>query len=336
MTSIKDLLIKTVSILKRNIAVVSKNDRITYPLEEEHFNLDFEELKENVNTNYKGYSIYSLDNTDNVYYICIQAKEYEDSDLIKLLLLSFESMLKKADFNEDYIKKIISGNYEQSDILKLQQSYGNLINSYLLLIENAASKDSINEVHEIIRNTFNTILILDYADRILVIAEDENIIRSAEDLAENLLTELYLECAVAVGGKLDNIAQLPQIYDNCLNALYLKRKYDIAGRVLHYDNMYNYRIAFSLSEELKSSIIQKVFTPKFKEALNSEMETTIEEFFKCNLNLTDTANRLYVHRNTLLYRIEKIYKYTGFDLRKFEDCWLFKLAWVIGKQDLLR
>jgi DNA-binding PucR family transcriptional regulator len=97
--------------------------------------------------------------------------------------------------------------------------------------------------------------------------------------------------------------------------------------------MYGYRIAYNLDPKLKEFISSRVFTAEFKELLGGELGITIEEFFKNNLNLTDTAAKLYIHRNTLLYRLDKINKCTGFDIKRFEDSWLFKLAWMIHKEN---
>ena len=78
--------------------------------------------------------------------------------------------------------------------------------------------------------------------------------------------------------------------------------------------------------------MRKVFTDEFSDMVKGELGITIEEFFRNNLNITDTAAKLYIHRNTLLYRLDKIYRCTGFDLKRFEDSWLFRLAWMVFKE----
>ena len=68
-------------------------------------------------------------------------------------------------------------------------------------------------------------------------------------------------------------------------------------------------------------------------ALDEDTLDTINRFFENNLNVSETARKLYVHRNTLVYRLEKVKKITGLDLREFEDAILFKVA-VMVKQYL--
>lgn len=67
------------------------------------------------------------------------------------------------------------------------------------------------------------------------------------------------------------------------------------------------------------------------EALDEDTLDTINRFFENNLNVSETARKLYVHRNTLVYRLEKVKKITGLDLREFEDAILFKVAVMVKK-----
>jgi len=193
-------------------------------------------------------------------------------------------------------------------------------------------KDFGSEVQEILTNTINTKFCFEYEGRIVALADEEDIGAVCRNFTDNILSELFAECTVAVGGQAPNVMELREKYRDCLKALYLKHAYNLPENVVIYDDLYSYRIANSLSPKLKEDIRSRVFTPEFKDILNSEMGNTIEELFRNNLNLTDTAAKLYIHRNTLLYRLDKIYKTTGFDLKKFEDSWLFKLAWLIRKE----
>ena len=64
---------------------------------------------------------------------------------------------------------------------------------------------------------------------------------------------------------------------------------------------------------------------------NEEMLSTIEKFFENSLNLSETARQLYIHRNTLVYRLDKVQRATGLDLRAFDDAVTFKLMMLLGK-----
>ena len=71
-----------------------------------------------------------------------------------------------------------------------------------------------------------------------------------------------------------------------------------------------------------------IFTEEFFNFLDDEIISTIDVFFQCNLNITDASQKLYIHRNTLIYRLDKILRITGYDIRKFNDAMIFKIAWL--------
>lgn len=81
--------------------------------------------------------------------------------------------------------------------------------------------------------------------------------------------------------------------------------------------------------------MSKQIFDKFKDKFNSfdnEMIITIEEFINCDLNISDAARKLYIHRNTLIYRLDKINKETGFDIRNFREAAVFIIAFLIWKE----
>ena len=86
----------------------------------------------------------------------------------------------------------------------------------------------------------------------------------------------------------------------------------------------------SVSEEKKEKIYH-IFNEGFSK-LDNEMIRTIEVFFRCGLNLSDAAKELYIHRNTLIYRLDKIEKYTAYDIRNFNNAVLFKVVFFIWKE----
>lgn len=86
----------------------------------------------------------------------------------------------------------------------------------------------------------------------------------------------------------------------------------------------------NLNQDIKEKILNN-FNESFSK-LDEDMLKTIEVFFKSDLNLSEASKGLYVHRNTLIYRLDKIQKYTGYDIRKFNDAALFKIAFFIWIQ----
>ena len=88
---------------------------------------------------------------------------------------------------------------------------------------------------------------------------------------------------------------------------------------------------YQLPTKLCEMFLQEVFKKGSIELLDSETIITIQKFFENNLNVSETSRKLYVHRNTLVYRLDKIYKLTGLDLRTFDDAIVFKVAMMVKK-----
>ena len=91
------------------------------------------------------------------------------------------------------------------------------------------------------------------------------------------------------------------------------------------------KIVYNVDSKIKQEILH-MFKDKF-DALDSEMILTIEQFVSCGLNISDAARRLYVHRNTLIYRLDKIKKETSFDIRDFKEASVFLIAFLIWKEN---
>lgn len=330
MADIRQLLEQAAEITKKRIAVVRETGCQVYP-EGTDLPMDYKEAGRKAGRNYKGWNIYSCGAPEENAIICIEAEEYYESETTGLVILLVRSALAAEALGESYLRKAVEGNYDAAELAVLEEKLLEYLPGYVLLIDNF--KDSREDVLEILVNSMIIKASVSEEHRIVALAEEENIAEACGSFVKNVLSELLVECNVAIGGRAKAAREMHLLYENCKEALCLKSIYGMTENVLDYEAMYGYRIAGSLDPRLKLMIQERVFTPEFIEAANGELGITIEEFFRNNLNLTDTAAKLYVHRNTLLYRLDKIHKYTGFDLKRFEDSWLFKLAWMLHKEN---
>ena len=128
----------------------------------------------------------------------------------------------------------------------------------------------------------------------------------------------------------DDYVSLKEKFELCRNKLNVAEKYNVSGRVFNKDSLMFESIIDNLNENEKNRIINK-FNDGF-EKLDNDIIQSIDVFFEFNLNLSEAAKKLYVHRNTLIYRLDKIQKYTSYDIRKFNDAVIFKIAFAIWKQ----
>jgi hypothetical protein len=330
MADIRTVLAQAAGITKKNMAVLLQEGSFAYP---EGFDagISYEEAVKRPGSNYKGFNIYEAEAAGSRFFLCMPSDSYYQSEAIGLLMLLLGTAIEAEASAEAYLRKALEGSYDAAGMTKLEEKLEHCLPGYVLLIDGFG--DFRAEVREILINTMDTKICMEYDNRIMAVADAENIAEACSSFIKNVLSELFIECRLAIGGRAMCVKELHGLYLDCIEALCLKQIYRLGDSILNYEDMYGYRIAHALDPKLKEFISRKVFNPEFREMLNGELGTTIEEFFRNNLNLTDTAAKLYIHRNTLLYRLDKIYKTTGFDLKRFEDSWLFKLAWIINKEE---
>ena len=107
--------------------------------------------------------------------------------------------------------------------------------------------------------------------------------------------------------------------------------FDTEKSIIHYDNLGIGRLIYQLPTTLCEMFLSEVFKKNPIKALDQETLYTINKFFENNLNVSETSRKLFVHRNTLVYRLEKIKKLTGLDLREFDHAIIFKVALMVKK-----
>jgi hypothetical protein len=325
MEQINDILSQLYKILNCRMALLKDNMIYYYPVEAPVI-FEGQELQ-----NYNSWSIDAPGSR--VVFYTENGVDVVDSSL-KLAALYIKEQLWGKNSLDNSINKLLSGSYNYTDIAAVDQLIIKEKTLNLIIVSGLDVKSIENELLEIIKNSVDVKYIAEYQGNLIGLIEEQNIYEACSNLQKNILTELFVETVISIGGCLEKPQQLASLYNNGIEAIMLKQSYGINQRLLDYQSMLIYRLITSIDQELKSSIVDRIFSNRFIELLNNELELTIEEMFKNNLNLTDTSSRLYIHRNTLLYRIDKIYKLTGFDLRKFEDSMIFKLAWLMYKEKL--
>ena len=129
---------------------------------------------------------------------------------------------------------------------------------------------------------------------------------------------------------LEHAKSIKKYYDDTSYKINLAFKYNIIDRIFDSNKLILEGIIDSVSEEMKNDIY--ISFEKGIAKLDNEMIRTMEVFFKCGLNLSEASKELYIHRNTLIYRLDKIQKYTNYDIREFNDAVLLKIIFFIWKE----
>ncbi len=129
--------------------------------------------------------------------------------------------------------------------------------------------------------------------------------------------------------KLNNINEIKEAYEINMSKINLAIKYDLDEVIYGERDLLFETLVDSIDEDLKMKMYED-FGLGFSK-LDREMIKTIETFFKCGLNISDASKELYVHRNTLIYRLDKIQKCTSYDIRNFNEAVIFKIAFLIWR-----
>lgn len=158
--------------------------------------------------------------------------------------------------------------------------------------------------------------------------------KEIEDAAKTALDMLNMEAMVNARGSYGTIVEelkdLSRSYKEARMAMDVGRIFYAGKRVISYNELGIGRLIYQLPPNLCRMFIQEIFESGEMTEFDQEILTTINTFFDNNLNVSETARQLFVHRNTLVYRIEKLQKSTGLDIRTFEDAMTLKIALMVN------
>ncbi len=153
----------------------------------------------------------------------------------------------------------------------------------------------------------------------------------AKSIVDTLISEYYIHCCVGIGSVVSSIKDLAFSFKEAQIAIEVGKVFDSAKTIVNYDNLGIARLVYQLPTTLCEMFLKEIFKEGSIDSLDQETLFTIQRFFENNLNVSETSRKLFVHRNTLVYRLEKIKKLTGLDLREFEDAIVFKVALMVKK-----
>ena len=159
----------------------------------------------------------------------------------------------------------------------------------------------------------------------------KDLYKIAKGIEETISTELKIKVVIGIGTVVNHVRDLARAYQEAQMAIEVGKVFETERSVINYENLGIGRLIYQLPTTLCEMFLQEVFKKNPIDSLDQETLFTINKFFENNLNVSETARKLFVHRNTLVYRLEKIKKLTGLDLREFDDAITFKVALMVKK-----
>jgi len=159
----------------------------------------------------------------------------------------------------------------------------------------------------------------------------EELEKIAAAMEETLRSELFVKTVIGIGTVAEHLRNLADSYKEAQTAIDVGKVFDTERSILNYENLGIGRLIYQLPTTLCEIFLREVFKKNSIDSLDQETLFTINKFFENNLNVSETSRKLFVHRNTLVYRLEKIKKLTGLDLREFDHAIIFKVALMVRK-----
>ena len=293
----------------------------------------------------QGYQFFKVFDEHQLEYILLAKGGSDDAYMVgKLAAFQIQNLLVayKERFDKDnFIKNLLLDNlllvdiYNRAKKLHIETS----VKRVVYIIETKHEKD-VNAL-ETVRSLFASktkdfITAVDEKNIILVkevkpTETYDDLEKTANMVLDMLNTEAMTKVHVAFGTVVGEIKEVSRSYKEAKMALDVGKIFYSDKNVIAYNKLGIGRLIYQLPIPLCKMFIREIFDGKSPDEFDDETLATINKFFENSLNVSETSRQLYIHRNTLVYRLDKLQKSTSLDLRIFEDAITFKIALMVVK-----
>ena len=293
----------------------------------------------------QGYQFFKVFDDHQLEYVILAKGDSDDVYMVgKLAAFQIQNLLvayKERYDKDNFIKNLLLDNlllvdiYNRAKKLHIETS----VNRVVFLIETKDEKDS--NALETVKGLFagksrDFITAVDEKNVIVVREVKDNetyddLCKASKVIYEMLCGENLPKARIALGTIVQEIKDVSRSYKEARMALDVGKIFYNERNVVAYSNLGIGRLIYQLPIPLCKMFIREIFEGKSPDDFDEETLTTINKFFENNLNVSETSRQLYIHRNTLVYRLDKLQKSTGLDLRVFEDAITFKIALMVVK-----
>lgn len=338
------------NITKRELSVIEREGKVVATTEDKMLGKQIDIVDNFVISQADSQSIQGcqyfkvFDNGVAEYIICIKGEDEESYRIGKIAAFQIQNLLiayKERYDKDNFIKNLLLDNLLLVDIYSRAKKLHieNNIRRVVYLIETKIDKD-LNIV-EIVRSIFpakikdfvtavdekNIILVKELKDK----DEYDDIEKIARMMVDTLSSEAMNKVYISIGTVVTDLKDVSRSYKEAKMASEVGRIFDIEKYIVNYEKLGIGRLIYQLPIPLCRMFIKEVLHGINIDEFDDETLITVNKFFENNLNVSETSRQLYIHRNTLVYRLDKLEKITGLDLRKFDDAIIFKITLMVSK-----
>ncbi len=327
------------NITRKELSVVEKEGKVIATTEENMIGRQIETVENFVSSQAEsqlilGYQYFKIyDNGVPEYVIQVKGEDEEGYKIGKIAAFQIQSLLvayKERYDKDNFIKNLLLDNLLLVDIYSRAKK---------LHIETNIDKEM--NVVEIVRSIFpaktkDFVTAVDEKSIILVkeLREKENmddIEKIAKTIADMLNIEMNSKVFISIGTVVSDLKDVSRSYKEAKMALEVGKIFETEKHIVNYERLGIGRLIYQLPLPLCRMFIKEVLHGLTIDDFDDETLATVNKFFENNLNVSETSRQLYIHRNTLVYRLDKLQKMTGLDLRNFDDAIIFKITLMVSK-----
>ena len=263
------------------------------------------------------------------------------ASIISISLSSIKQYYDEKYDRNNFVKNIILDNILPGDIgIKSRELHFNADINRVVFIINITTSNEVS-AYDVIQNLFpdkNKDFVFNISENDIVLVKEiksnidvKDLEKLARSISDTLSSEFFTRVNVGIGTPVMGVKELARSFKEAQMALEVGKVFDTEKNIVSYDNLGIARLIYHLPTTLCETFLKEVFKKGSIESLDHETLFTIQRFFENNLNVSETSRKLFVHRNTLVYRLDKIKKLTGLDLREFDHAIIFKIALMVKK-----
>ena len=277
------------------------------------------------------YILMARGNSDDTYMIAKIAVSQ-----IQNLMIAYKERFDRNNFFQNLLldNLLLVDIYNRAKKLHIEVSVARVV----IIVETGNGKDGT--ASEFLSGMFSAqsgdyITAVDESNVILIKALDtgedyETVDQTAQTIVDMMNTEIMMNVRVSYGTIVHELKDVSKSYKEAKMALEVGKIFYVERKVNAYSSLGIGRLIYQLPVNLCKIFIDEIFGENVPMDFDDETLTTINKFFENNLNVSETSRQLYVHRNTLVYRIEKLEKSTGLDIRVFDDALTFKIVLMVA------
>ena len=278
------------------------------------------------------------------YILFVKGTDAAAETLSGVLAISFQSLQEISDEKSDkmnFVKNVMLENILPGDIYpKSKELYFNGEIPRVVILIRLVDRTEVY-AYDVVQNLFperTKDFVINAGENDIALVKEvkagvqsKDLEKLARSIVDTLNSEFYTRAVVGIGTVVTSLRELSRSYKEAQVAIEVGKVFDVEKEIMSYSNLGIGRLIYNLPLTLCNMFLAEVFKKGSMESLDHETLFTIQKFFENNLNVSETSRKLFVHRNTLVYRLEKIRRLTGLDLKQFDHAIIFKVALMVRK-----